>query len=75
MTNLELWMSKNKPAGNGRHKIYEAEVLALLATNRSSKDIKEFLDSQHIAPVGINTVRRYIRQLKQNYDIASIRVE
>lgn len=74
MTDLELWMSKNKPNGNGRYKRFEAEVLELLVANNSAKEIKEFLDSQHIAPVSINTVRRYIRELKQKYKIDSIRV-
>jgi len=73
MTSLELFMKENKPNGNGRHKRFEAEVLELLVANSSAKKIKEFLDSQYIAPVSINTVRRYIRQLKQDYKIDSIK--
>ncbi len=75
MTDLERFMSENKPEGPRRYKQYETDILYLLASKHSAKDIKEFLDSKHIAPVGMSTVYRYIRKLKRNYDIASIRVE
>lgn len=74
MTKLELFMRDNKPAGNKRYKKFETDILYLLASKSSAKEIKEFLDSKHIAPVSMTTIRRYIRKLKQDYDIASIRV-
>lgn len=75
MTDLERFISENKPAGPGRYKQYETDILYLLASKRSAKDIKEFLDSKHIAPVSMATVYSYVRKLKENYDIDSIRVE
>jgi len=74
MTDLERFMSKNKPEGPGRYKQYETDILYFLASNHSAKDVKEFFDSKHIAPVSMATVYRYIRKLKQDYDIASIRI-